>query len=67
MWWTNLLCNSAEDRGTLARERASHRFFYEPNEYHITEAYVDYTQESLVEQRFPDDFDYDDVTIGKAF
>ena len=28
--------------------------------------FVDYTQESSVEQRFSKDFDYDDVTIGKA-
>ena len=32
----------------------------------ITEAYVEYTQESSSEQRFPDDFDYDDATIGKT-
>ena len=36
-----------------------------PNDF-ITEAYVEYTQESLSEQRFPDDFDYDDVTIGQT-
>ena len=39
---------------------------YEPNDHFITEAYVEYTQESLTEQRFPNDFDYDDVTIGKT-
>ena len=39
---------------------------YEPNEYHSTEAYVEYTQESTSEQRSPNNFDYDDVTIGKA-
>ena len=39
---------------------------HEPNEYHITEAYVEYTQESTGEQRPPNDFDYDDVTIGEA-
>ena len=37
-----------------------------PNEYHITEAYEHYTLESSVEQRSPNDFDDDDVTIGKA-
>ena len=31
-----------------------------------TEAYVEYTQESLTEQRFPEDFDYDDITIGQT-
>ena len=39
---------------------------YEPNEHHIKEAYEHFTQESSVEQRFPNDFDYDDGTIGKA-
>ena len=38
----------------------------EPNEYHITEAYVEYTQDSTGEQRSPSDFDNDDVTIGKT-
>ena len=38
----------------------------EPNDPFITEAYVEYTQESSGEQRYPDDFDYDDVTIGKT-
>ena len=59
MWWTNPLCNSAEDLGTLAENEPPTGC--EPNEYHITEAYVDYTQESFVEQRHPNDFDYDDV------
>ena len=31
-----------------------------------TEAYVEYPQESLTEQRFPEDFDYDDITIGQT-
>ena len=39
---------------------------YEPNDHFITEAYVEYTQESTGEQRFSADFDYDDVTIGKT-
>ena len=63
MWWTNTLRTSAEDLGTLAENEPPTG--YEPNEYHITEAYVDYTQESLVEQRSPNDSDCDDVTIGK--
>ena len=58
------LCNSAEDLGTLAENEPPTG--YEPNEYHMTEAYVEYNQESLGEQRFLDDFDYDDVTIGKT-
>ena len=36
------------------------------DDHFITEAYVEYTQESSGEQRFADDFDYDDVTIGKT-
>ena len=64
MWWTNPLCNSAEDLDKLAENEPPTG--YEPNEYHITEAYVEYTQESSGEQRIPDDFDYDDVTIGKT-
>ena len=39
---------------------------YERNDHFIQEGYVEYTQESLGEQRFPDDFDYDDVTISKT-
>ena len=65
MWWTNSLCISAkEDLGTLAEYDPLTG--YEPNDYHITEASEHFTQESSVEQRFPDDFDFDDVTIGKA-
>ena len=59
----NLLCNSAEDLGTLAENEPPTG--YEPKEYTIKEAYVDYTQESAGEQRSPNDSDYDDVTIGK--
>ena len=65
MSWINTLRTSAEDLGTLAENE--HPTGYEPNDHFTTEAYVEYTQESLSEQRFPDDFDYDDVTIGKAF
>ena len=49
---------SAEDLGTLAEHEPRTRC--EPNDHFITEAYVEYTQESSGEQRFPDDFDYDD-------
>ena len=38
----------------------------EPNDYHITEATEPYIQESSVENGSPNDFEYDDVTIGKA-
>ena len=64
MTWINPLCNSAEDFGTLAENNSSTS--YEPNDHFISEAYVEYTQESLGEQQFPEDFDYDDVTIGQT-
>ena len=55
---------SAEELGTLAEKNSSTG--YEPNDHFITEAYVEYTQESLSEQRFPEVFDYDDITIGQT-
>ena len=64
MWSLKSLCNSAEDLGTLAENEPPTG--YEPKEYHITEACADYTQESTGEQRSSNDFDYDDVTIGKT-
>ena len=36
------------------------------NDHFITELYVEYTQEFLTEQRFLEDFDYDDITIGQT-
>ena len=39
---------------------------YEPNDHFITEACVEYTQESLTEKPFLEDFDYDDITIGQT-
>ena len=63
MWWTNTLRTSAEDLGTLAENEPPTS--YEPKDHFITEAYVEYTQESSGEQRFSDDFDYDDVNIGR--
>ena len=57
MLWTNSLCTLAnEDLGTHA----------ESNDYHITEAIEPYIQESSVENGPPNDFEYDDVTTGKA-
>ena len=64
MSWINTLRTSAEDLGTLAENNSSTG--YEPKDHFITEAYVEYTLESLGEQQFPDDFDYDDVTIGQT-
>ena len=64
MWWTNTLRTSAEDLGIVTEKNSSTG--YEPNDHFITEAHVEYTQESTGEQRSPNDFDYDDVTIGKT-
>ena len=65
MWWTNSLCTAAnEDLGTLAEYDPLTG--YEPNDYHIMEATEPYIQESSVENGSPNDFEYEDVTIGKA-
>ena len=64
MWWTNTLCTFAEDLGTLSEYELPTG--YEPKDYYIKETYEHYSQESSVEQRSPSDFDYGDVTIGKA-
>ena len=65
MWWTNSLCTPAnEDLGTLAEYDPLTG--YEPNDYHISEATEPYIQESSVENGSPNDFEYDDATIGKA-
>ena len=34
---------------------------YEPNDYFLTETCVEFNQESVTEQRFPEDLDYDSV------
>ena len=65
MWWTNSFCTSAnEDLGTLAE--CDPLTFYEPNDYHISEATEPYIQESSVENGPPNDLEYDDYTIGRA-
>ena len=39
----------------------------EPNDdYFLRETYVEFNQESVTEQRFPEDFDYDDTVIGQT-
>ena len=38
---------------------------YEPKDYFFTETYVEFNQESVTEQRFPEDVDYDDAAIGE--
>ena len=64
MSWISTLRTSAEDLGPLAENELP--TCYEPNDHFLTEASVEYTQESSSEQRFPDDFNYDDVAIGKT-
>ena len=39
---------------------------YEPNDYFLTETYVEFNQESVTEERFPEDLDYDDAVIGQT-
>ena len=59
------MCTLAnEDFGTLAEYDPLTG--YEPNDLHITEATEPDIQESSVENGSPNDFEYDDVTIGKA-
>ena len=64
MSWITSPRTSAEELGTLAEKNSSTG--NEPNDHFITEAYIEFTQESLGEQRFPEDFDYDDITIGQT-
>ena len=40
--------------------------FYEPKDYFLTETYVEFNQESMTEQRFPEDLDHDDTVIGQT-
>ena len=39
---------------------------YEPNDYFLTETYVEFNQESVTEQQFTEDLDYDDAVIGQT-
>ena len=38
---------------------------YDPKDYFLTETYVEFNQESMTEQRLPEDVDYDDAAIGE--
>ena len=65
MWWTNSLCAPAdEDLGTLAEYDPLTG--YEPNEYHISETFEPYIQESSGEKTSLNlhDLEIDDNTIG---
>ena len=64
MSWTKSTRTAAEELGPLAKKNSSKG--YEPNDHFITQAHVEFTQESVTEQRFPEDFDYDDITIGQT-
>ena len=39
---------------------------YEPNDCFFTETYVEFNQESVTEQSFLEDLDYDDTVIGQT-
>ena len=62
MSWTTTTRTAAEELGPPDSKNSSTG--HEPNDHFITEAYVEFTQESVTEQRFLEDFDYDDNTIG---
>ena len=62
--WPLRPLTSAEELGRPDKKNSSTG--YEPNDHFIKEAYAEYTQESLTEQRFPEDFDNDDITIGQT-
>ena len=40
---------------------------YEPKDYFLTETYVEFNKESMTEQRFLEDVNYDDAAIGQVF
>ena len=64
MSWTTTTRTAAEELGPQDNESSSTG--YEPNDHFITEAHVEFTQESVTEQRFPEDLDYDDAVIGQT-
>ena len=64
MSWTISTRTAAEELGP--RDKKNSSTGDEPNDHFITEAHVEFTQEFVTEQRFPEDFDYDDVTIGQT-
>ena len=55
---------AAEEPGPQDYNNSSTRF--EPNDYFLTETYVEFNQESVTEQRFFEDLDYDDTVIGQT-
>ena len=65
MWWTNSLCTSAEDLGTLAEYEPPTG--YEPKREPHHGGLWTLHPGILGGAAVPNDFDDDDVTIGKAF
>ena len=64
MSWTTTTRTAAEELGHPDYKNSS--TVYEPNDHFITEAYVEFIEESVTEQRFPEDYDHDDITIGQT-
>ena len=64
MSWTTTTRTAAEEPGPQDNNNSSTG--YEPDDHIITEAHVEFNQESVTEQRFPEDFDHDDITIGQT-
>ena len=65
MSWITSPRTAAEELGPQDNNNSSTG--YEPNDHFITEAQLSSTPRSpLSEQRFPEDFDYDDITIGQT-
>ena len=63
MSWTTTTRTAAGELGPPDYKNSTG---YEPNDHFITETYVEFNQESVTEQRFADDSDYDDTVIGQT-
>ena len=64
MSWTTTTRTAAEELGPPHNKNSSTGFA--PNDHFITDAHVEFTQESVTKQRFFEDFDYDDITINQT-
>ena len=64
MSWTTTARTAAEEVGPPDKKNSSTG--YEPNDHLSTEASVEFTQESVTEQRSPEDSDYDDIAVGQT-
>ena len=63
---TSLMSWITGSRTSADWPKRTHSQVFEPNDYFLTDAFVDFNQESVTEHRFPEDFDYDDITIGET-